>query len=458
MVVSYYTIYYGDLYRVVYPYSDLAADMLLTDEIYRGVLLTGHYSRFEFHHPGAFFFYLNALCEWLFGSLFPSRANVWLFGSLLLNALFLTLSIYLAHSILRPQRATPVATLLLSLLLMLLFVGYQDLWMPSRVVAPYLAYLLTLPLVMRREYRYLPLSMLLSGILIHGYVVLPIMTLPPLVVALLYSLLSHPRALDSREWRYLISALLVGGLFLSPMLYDLYLNGTHSNIAKIIESARDSKPHSSWRETFEFVGMVIPLGSIVSTAILLAMVIYSSSRYRAEIYRVLSISLVVGAIFVLYHHTAPKPLYEFVGRYIYALPLSIYILLFSMLWSIDRYGRAVALMSMVYLLSDQLHISQPYREYEMTPIVSRSIVDLIPEGRVAHIDYTNHSDWEVVAALLLELEREGHEACVVQRHMAFLYTPYRVCQEGDRADILLKTKRGGGYSVYSVRYSNTTPR
>jgi len=450
---SYYTIYYDDLYRVVYPYSDLAADMLLTDEIYRGVLLTGHYSRFEFHHPGAFFFYLNALYEQLFGSLFPSRANVWLFGSIVANGLFLTLSIYLTHSIIKPQRYRVISTLLLSILLMLLFVQYQDLWMPSRVVAPYLAYLLTLPLLVRREYRYLPLSMLLSGILIHGYVVLPIMTLPPLVVALLYSLLIDRRAIDSKEWIYILSALLTGVLFLSPMLYDLYLNGSYSNISKIIQAAQESRPHSSWIETFEFVGMVIPTSLMISVMILLSIVIYRSSRYRVEIYRIVAIYLVVGAIFVLYHHSAPKPLYEFVGRYIYSLPLAIYMILFSIVWGIGRYSKIVALVSMIYLVSDQYSTTQIYREYEAILQLSRSIIEATIDDGVAHIDYTRHGDWEVVAGLLLELEREGYEACVVQRHMAFLYTSARVCREKSRANTVLKNDRDGEHDIYSVKYS-----
>jgi len=40
------------------PISDFAADLLLERKIDdHGYLLTGHYSRFKFNHPGPFFFY-----------------------------------------------------------------------------------------------------------------------------------------------------------------------------------------------------------------------------------------------------------------------------------------------------------------------------------------------------------------------------------------------------------------
>ena len=75
-----------------YPDWDIAADMLLVDQLRaQGYQLTGHYSQYRFNHPGPFFVYYNWLAETLTAWLLPSRFNAWVLGSVVANSLCITL-------------------------------------------------------------------------------------------------------------------------------------------------------------------------------------------------------------------------------------------------------------------------------------------------------------------------------------------------------------------------------
>jgi len=51
--------------HAVYEAGDPAANSILTLQAKHFALLTGHYSRVGFHHPGPAFFYVQAGGEWL---------------------------------------------------------------------------------------------------------------------------------------------------------------------------------------------------------------------------------------------------------------------------------------------------------------------------------------------------------------------------------------------------------
>src|SRR5271165_5126166 len=52
--------------KPIVEHSDFAANSLLVQQAKHFKLLTGHYSRWFFHHPGPAFLYLFALGEFLF--------------------------------------------------------------------------------------------------------------------------------------------------------------------------------------------------------------------------------------------------------------------------------------------------------------------------------------------------------------------------------------------------------
>jgi hypothetical protein len=125
------------------PLGDLAADMLLGNAISRdGGLLVGHYSRWQFNHPGPFWFYLNQGFERLIAGFGVSRFQAWVVGSMGINAVLITAgSISFSRFLFNRQRVG------FALFFATLWVGFCGteitlLWMPWRIVSPYLCFLI----------------------------------------------------------------------------------------------------------------------------------------------------------------------------------------------------------------------------------------------------------------------------------------------------------------------------
>ena len=84
----------------VYAVGDVAGDMLTANRIKdEGYLLVGHWSVWQFNHPGPFWFYYNAFFEFILKPLPLSRLQTWFIGSLIINSAFIifsarTLSLY----------------------------------------------------------------------------------------------------------------------------------------------------------------------------------------------------------------------------------------------------------------------------------------------------------------------------------------------------------------------------
>ena len=62
----------------------------------------------------------------------------------------------------------------------------------------------------------------------------------------------------------------------------------------------------------------------------------------------------------------------------------------------------------------------------LIPDLAEYIESLDAHEKVA-IDYVKHSDWGLVAGLMLELKERGVESCTTWSYMGFLYTPERIC-------------------------------
>src|SRR4030095_15424344 len=73
----------------IYEESDSAANSLLVLKAKRLELLHGHYSRFQFYHPGPGLLYVEAAGEWLLSDLLgaaPAPHNGQIFGLLLMHS------------------------------------------------------------------------------------------------------------------------------------------------------------------------------------------------------------------------------------------------------------------------------------------------------------------------------------------------------------------------------------
>ena len=111
-----------------------------------------------------------------------------------------------------------------------------SLWMPERLVLPYAAFLVILVSIMSGHIKLLPLAALFTGILIHGYASMPLFTLLPLLVSLLFFRLRHARSDGiSKALAPWLWAALIGAVFLAPLVIDLVISSPN-NLTKALEA------------------------------------------------------------------------------------------------------------------------------------------------------------------------------------------------------------------------------
>jgi hypothetical protein len=235
----------------ILPTGDAAADVLLVESAQHRWLLTGHYSRFDFNHPGPFFFELRRLGEWLAGDLVPGAYNGDLLGVLIGNALFVGIG-SAAAALLAGSGWNAGAAAAAAVLLVLRQVGsgglLSDTWMPSVLVAPFFAFVLLLGHVARGRVRLLPATTFCAGALAHGYVVLlPIVALVLPVAAATGLRRRLRRGATVPRW-VLPAALVVALAFAAPALLDVALHFP-GNLGRIVATTLGTPGDASrsWR-------------------------------------------------------------------------------------------------------------------------------------------------------------------------------------------------------------------
>lgn len=416
------------------PDGDFAADMLLVNELHEnGYLFRGHYSRFGFNHPGPVFLYGNALMERAGAAIGLPRANAWVLSVTVVNLAFLALIAWLLPRLFgrRLSAAAVAATLPLALLL-----GGRlfQFWMPYRLVLPYLAFYLSVLLVMRNGLRAAPLAMALAGVLIHGYVTMPLFTLPLLGLALL-AVLWRRRPLDRAAYGWLAATAAVGALFALPLLLDFLVSPT-PNLLRILGAGRamTGADHAGLLASLGFtlsywqaaLPLVLPAGLV-----LLALGLGQLRVHRPLAQDALWSAALVTLLFMLYHITAPLPLYEFMGLYYLALPaalgcLAIYASLAALDSAALRAAGALALaLGCLFAL-----VQRPAAPLDPREDIAQ-MGDALAEryGPRVAFDYSAHNQglWGLAEGLLVYLRDRGVDACVTRPELSFMYTPGATC-------------------------------
>lgn len=427
------------------PAWDFAADMLLGNRIRdEGVLLVGHYSRYEFNHPGPFWFYYNYLFELGLERSGLSRTHIWLFGQTCIATLLVGftgagLSLFLFGK----PRFWPAA---LAIFILCGYLGSDllSLWMPHRLIAPYMAFLVCCLLLMQGRVVLLPLAALLTGVLIHGYATMPLFTLLPLALALLFGWRAQQKA--GLDWAviapWVLAALLIAGIFVLPIAYDV-LYVSPSNLSKLLYAQHGfsflAKP--SWAEMLTFIDSLLPTQGLwwaLGLASLSLLALRPSFTVVRPAMQACALLLGVALLLVLYYKRTPAPLYDFVALFATGIaPLLLAsVLALALNEALRRTHHTYSVQALVVLVGFILvYLLAPFKQSpeRVEPTVSEfaEFADFIrgdlPREQIVAIDYANHDLWPFIAGLLVELDRQGIKACTTWRHMGFLYTDAMIC-------------------------------
>lgn len=415
------------LLRVVFVEGDIASDILHMYTAEDKLLLTGHYSRFGFMHPGPFLLYCNFVADKLFGTMLPGPFNTMVLSIITVNSLFLASAGTAVFQMFSNKRDQWFCALLFVFVSMLLLGGAMaDQWMPYRATVPLLSFVVILIPLSFGRIGYLPLACLLTGALVHNYVVMPLFTIPALLVAASWCLVS--RKCKGQAMLPLVPvglALLVTTLFVLPLALDLYWNSP-SNVELIFAFAAKSvgMAKAGFRASAAFVLEVLKIhGSLYPWLVLLPVTILMSVRFR-ELRRGL---LFLGLTLVLavgYYSTAPSPLMTFMGGFLLGPTVGIGCLgvAFLMIWLCDCFAvkqrtevsLVVLTLAAAVLVAPYANLKNAYPGMPAVGTFTHAIRDQMSgESGPVVVHYKDFkNNWHIGLGMALELQRLEIHACI----------------------------------------------
>ncbi|OBH56271.1 hypothetical protein [Mycobacterium sp. E2479] len=432
--------------HAVYEAGDPAANSILTLQAKHFTLLTGHYSRVGFHHPGPAFFYVQAGGEWLLHDLthvVPAAYNGQAIAIMALNAALTALALTIVYTWVRS-----VAALLAAAGITLIFLAAHpqlvcSTWMPHVCFAPFLLYVFAVASVAAGRLRHLWIMVLAGGLLVHGHA--EFLLLVPLIA--LAALLPQRRRLLTHR-RELLIASGVFTLFLLPMVLNVALHWPGEIPQYLAYGHRaPNPPVAAARFLAQFWGPGPTLGAVFLVVLFaadLALVrrlapagvdgaVHEFSRH------LLRVTALATALFAFYCWYGVDHLWQsYIGVFSYALPLALLILGSSALIVLavsrpepvgPRLAAGTAAGSLAVgvvfaLTTDALRRDQD----ELTGVpIALDYLAAHARGKPIVLETRTDESWADALALLDAVTREGQRACLAQDRWRLQATPQFIC-------------------------------
>lgn len=259
--------------------GDTASNSLFVREAKSGVVIHGHYSRWNFYHPGPVLFYAYALGEAVFHDwlhVVPAPYNGQVISACLAVTLFFSLALMIFAQKLGAERGGYAFFLPLALLFAVWHYGAAAYMAPAFVatwpacppILVFLCFVVATASVASGGGLELPLVALTGGWLVHNYVAQPLFVVPMTLFAyggLIARCRSRgdsppagPRGTLAAGWRAFprahLAAAGVLALFILPLLIDLS-RGSESNFSRILAHLRQhhEPPHKLARSLCYFL-------------------------------------------------------------------------------------------------------------------------------------------------------------------------------------------------------------
>lgn len=438
--------------QAIYEAGDPASNSMLTIQAKHFDLLTGHYSRVGFHHPGPAYFYLQAFGEWLLHDvthLVPAPYNGQAMTIMALNATLLGLALTILYTWVR---SVPAVLTAFGVLLIFLAKHTQlvcSTWIPHACFAPFLLYLFAVASVAAGRLRHLWIMVLAGGLLVHGHA--EFLALVPLLA--LAALLPQRRNLLAHRRDLLIAAVVLV-VFLLPIVLNEMLHWP-GEIAKYISYGH--RAPNPLLDTARFLvqfwgpnpaaGAVILVVLFVGNVLLVrALATLPDGTPHDFCRQLLRVTAVATALFGLYCWYGVDQLFaSYIGIFSYALPLALLMLGAVALvllatardqgW-VRRLPVAAAALGLTVGVTLALNTPALRRDRDELAGVpaALSYIAAHAHGRPVVLETRTDESWADALAMALAVTRDGNRACLGQDRWRLRTTEEFMCTRQELAD------------------------
>ena len=432
----------------VYPDGDYAANAIIIEDATRFDLLVGNYSRQGFFHPGPATFYVQAAGQTLLHDLtglVPAPFNGQALALLVLNAALVALVVGIVWSHTRTAAAA-----LTTFAVVLGFAAYHapllvSTWMPRVYVAPFLLLMVAGASVGRGTTRHLWCVVLATGLLLHGhaaFVYFTAVTAFAVAAALWRTWRNHgPRVRLARP--HIVAAAAVAAIFALPIVVNLMLRwpGEFDDYLAY-SSASQAGGHSPgealdytswyWWQNASTRGPVIAL--LVAAAVAVVVRHRRPATRRFLGFCLGAAALETALVFVYAIRGIDYLDLRYIGYFSWAVPLVVMLVLAVGALPAAANRRVTALagaaaVAVVVVALAAGGLTDGYRGSSELPALVESlaaqraqraqflVLEIIPE----------EVTWAAAVAVLVEADRRGIPACIVNADLIHLMTDRFLC-------------------------------
>lgn len=465
--------------RPVVEAGDYAANSLLVQQAKHFRLLTGHYSRWRFQHPGPAFLYLFALGELLFYDVLhivPAPYNGQLLITILFNGALLCASLYLF----RRHANLPVPLALLATEVVAVMVNVSgppsmliSNWMPDVLLFPFLLFAVSAASVLAGEIRDLPFMAFSGMLLIHAHFAQFLFVGGIGGGTVAYILVragrqGRLRRLFSEQWRAFALTAAIAFVFALPPLLELVLDRPNNLDALLAYLHQFGNVRNNLGMAIGYFACFVlfigapdvalskgPLGilgiglsqfyvEVYWMAMTLLFVVVVTRKKTAEEQRApfLRYLTLVGAgcvVLFLYWSTRITGGFQaFNGNFIYALHLLAWFLLLaevrpSLDWRVVRSLNAVALIALVIFSVVERKALRSAISGQPDVLAAATAA---PSARIGTLAIAfDQNDWPWAAGIANSMSRMGKSFCVGPE-WGFMFSKQNVCPDILTADKL----------------------
>jgi VCBS repeat protein len=473
----------ADLFRKPYiEITDFAANSLLVQQARQLKLLTGHYSRWHFHHPGPAYLYVFALGEFAFHDLLhvaPAPFNAQIIITIILNVtlLWAVFCIIRRHCDRFPAPLALAATTIVAVLVnrntqpsMLI-----SNWMPDVLLFSFLLFVVSAASVLAGQTRDVPFLTLSGMLLVHAHIaqILFVGIVGGGTVAWILARalrIGRLRPFLRENRRYFTLAVGICALFFLPILLDLILHrpnnlndiraylsrqSGHRNtilasvaylfcFAAFIHNPEAVLPARSGRVLLDYV-WAHP-AAIIYWALFALVCLVTLALARRDVTALVRgflkyLLLVAAAALVLFLYWGIRitgEMFAFNGRFIYAIHLIVW---FAVLTELGRHlserqNRIWAGVAAAFVLVFALVERNALRPQILASPDARHAAMAAPWRPPGRLEITfESSDWPWAVAVANQMQRLGKQFCVGP-DWGFMFSREHVCPDELRADKL----------------------